>query len=626
MAIVILMFTIQASCALENDNDFNLTQTNDVNTVNNQIVDNVISNQVNDVKDELNDSADIKNSISVSSKSSVLGASNENNVLGNSSNNKKMSDLQIILQNAQPGQNIFLNGSTYGGPFSKLSIPGGVTIYGGYNPTDGIKATFDFSEYDHLKYEEDTPRINIGANSKIIGVNFVNHYFYSNKTSNPVRGRGHLLAVNAAVSFYNCTFANNTVYMKSYIINYNSKNSNGATIENCVFSNNTASVIVNIPKTATNFIVKNSLFENNKGTCNNINNSNTNSLGLCLKVGGNGAVIDNNTFINNTNATHGAALCVNAENVTISNCHMENNSARYGAAIECHKGTMKVYNTTFIGNKAYGYSVWKKDRAGGGGAIAFIGPNNYIDNCTFINNFAEKFGGAIDIHTDKEGTETMVADYTTIVNCRFENNIAQNQSGGAIYIIGNYSNITNCKFTDNSAPIGGAIQIVGFNASIYDSKFVENNAIQGGAVYIEGHDATVDNSTFTNNTATHNLGSKISDNSSKVTSGGAMYVESNNVNVFDTSFESNVAEGNYSTTGFTTGFGGALYLLGQNPDFVNVNLTQNDATLGGGVYIEGNNVDASNINLYNNTAVQGGAVYIKGDDISNKIRHSIQYT
>ena len=83
MAIVILMFTIQASCALENDNDFNLTQTTDVNTVNNQIVDdNVISNQVNDVKDELNDSADITKNVNVSSKSSVLGVSNENNVLG----------------------------------------------------------------------------------------------------------------------------------------------------------------------------------------------------------------------------------------------------------------------------------------------------------------------------------------------------------------------------------------------------------------------------------------------------------------------------------------------------------------------------------------------------------------
>ena len=143
MAIVILMFTIQASCALENDNDFNLTQTTDVNTVD----DNVISNQVNDVKDELNDSADIKNRISVSSKSSVLGVSNENNVLGNSSNYKNMSDLQIILQNAQPGQNIFLNGSTYVGKFNPIVIKNNINIYGGHNTTDGIKATLDLSEF-----------------------------------------------------------------------------------------------------------------------------------------------------------------------------------------------------------------------------------------------------------------------------------------------------------------------------------------------------------------------------------------------------------------------------------------------------------------------------------------------
>ena len=65
--------------------------------------------------------------------------------------------------------------------FQQLSIPNGVTIYGGYNPTDGIKATLDLSEYDHLKYENNTPRINFGANCKIIGVNFVNYYFYSNE-------------------------------------------------------------------------------------------------------------------------------------------------------------------------------------------------------------------------------------------------------------------------------------------------------------------------------------------------------------------------------------------------------------------------------------------------------------
>ena len=316
MAIVILMFTIQASCALENDNDFNLTQTTDVNTVNNQIVDdNVISNQVNDVKDELNDSADIKNSISVSSKSSVLGASNENNVLGNSSNTKPMTDFINLVSNAG-GKTIFLNGSTYGGSFSSsISIPKDVTIYGGYNTTDGIKATLDLSGYQIPSTQSgDIPRIKFSSNSIINGVNFVNHYFYSNDTKGKnLPGRGHVISASGAVSFYNCTFANNTVYMKCYIINYNG-NSNGVTIENCVFSNNTASVIVAVPSGSTNFIAKNNLFENNKGTCNNINDSNSNSLGLCMKVSCDGAVIDNNTFINNTNATHGAALCVNAEN------------------------------------------------------------------------------------------------------------------------------------------------------------------------------------------------------------------------------------------------------------------------------------------------------------------------
>ena len=86
-----------------------------------------------------------------------------------------------------------------------------------------------------------------------------------------------------------------------------------------------------------------------------------------------------------------------------------------------------------------------------------------------------------------------------------------------------------------------------------------------------------------------------------------MFIQSNDVNIKDTSFESNVAEGNYSTG---TGLGGGLYLFGQNPNFGNVNFTQNDATFGGGVYIEGNNIGTSNINLYNNTAVQGGAVIL----------------
>ena len=617
MAIVILMFTIQASCALENDNDFNLTQTTDVNTVNNQIVDDkVITNQVNDVKKELNDSADITKNVSVSSKSSVLGASNENNVLGRdwTPSGNTMQELASILSNAASGDNVFLQGKTFTGDFGLISIPNGINIYGGNKPDDGIKATLDLSKFQCSSSTSNKPRFQFWNTCKITGVNFVNYNFTSD---NIVPGanipeRGQIITLKAPTSFYNCTFENNTVYQKSYIISYEGGSGGRATIENCEFYNNTASVIVCIGSNGPIVRGNNNLFINNKGTINPKWDARTNSLGLCFKVSSDGCSFDNNIFINNTNAVHGSAYCVNAYNVVISNNHIENNSASYGAGIECHKGSMKVYNTTFIGNKAYGNNTMYPDRMGGGGAIAFIGPNNYIDNCTFINNSAEKFGGAMDIHT----VNSERADYTTVVNSRFENNFAENDYGGAIYIQGNNANITNCTLTNNSAPVGGAIQIVGSDAGIYDSKLVENNAIQGGAVYIEGNDATVNNSTFTNNTATHNLGSGIVDDSSKVTSGGAMFIQSNNVNIKDTSFESNVAEGNYSTTGFTTGFGGGLYLLGQNPIFDNVNFTHNDATLGGGVYIEGNNIDASNINLYNNTAVQGGAVYIDGNDTS----------
>ena len=152
MAIVILMFTIQASCALENDNDFNLTQTTDVNTVNNQIVDdNVISNQVNDVKSELNDSADITKNVSVSSKSSVLGVSNENNVLGDNwiPSGNSMRDLISVLTNdkLKDGDNVFLNGWTYTGEFEYFTIKKSINIYGGNSIDSSMKATLDLSQF-----------------------------------------------------------------------------------------------------------------------------------------------------------------------------------------------------------------------------------------------------------------------------------------------------------------------------------------------------------------------------------------------------------------------------------------------------------------------------------------------
>ena len=109
MAIVILIFTIQASCALDEDNDFNLTKTNDIDTVNVQI-----DKVNNDISDNIlvNDSQ-----ASASSAKEILGATN-NDVLGVDRHftGTTYSELRSYLQNSVfNGDNVFLDGKTFSG-------------------------------------------------------------------------------------------------------------------------------------------------------------------------------------------------------------------------------------------------------------------------------------------------------------------------------------------------------------------------------------------------------------------------------------------------------------------------------------------------------------------------------
>ena len=611
MAIVILMFTIQASCALEDDNNFNLTQTVDIE-------DNKV--QIDDLGKELVVSQEnVSNEVSVSSQKEVsngrevLGASddeelqvsNDNEVLGRPIyvTDNTLNGLKNAITSANNGDSIFLNGLTYTGSFSTLDIGKRITIYGGSSPNDDTRATIDTSKFNYAK---NSNRFLISTYPvTLIGINFVNHPV-SPTTGNEVY-RGHFLRVMSGLTMKNCDFINIGVFQKSYLIDF-SGFSYPTRIDNCQFINNSASILIATGSSTSSFTANNNRFINNSGTINDVNT--TNSLGLCIKVQTRGSTFDNNTFINNTNAVHGAAYCVNAKDVVITNNHIENNQASYGAGIECHLGYVTVRNTTFINNEASGYNGNAPGRSGTGGAIAFTGPYNYLDNCTFINNTAENYGGAMDIHRVNKGTE---AHYTTVVNSRFENNVAQNKFAGAVYIEGDYATIDGCNFTNNSAPTGGAIQLIGSDAQIIDSNFIENEAITGGACYVNGYGANVIGSKFENNRATHDLDSSITDDPSKMTCGGAMYVESNDVSIIDSSFSDNIAHGNFSDN---TGLGGALYILGQNPNFHNDNFTNNDAIRGGAVYIEGNNIGASVINLNNNTAIEGGAVYIKGNDIN----------
>ena len=220
--------------------------------------------------------------------------------------------------------------------------------------------------------------------------------------------------------------------------------------------------------------------------------------GGAMYIGGNGTVTLNNvTFIdnhaiNNESILKGGAIYINKErgNVDIKNCTFENNSASsYGGAISVNKGSITISDSKFKHN-------YLENDHGVGGAIFAYGVT--IDNCDFIDNRAGKergSGGAISSPTVK------------VNNSRFINNSAQ--FAGAI---GDYFDgmniidmvVTNSKFENNTAKIaGGAIRITndgyGADLSIDNSSFTNNNGgdYAGGAIIAVN--TSVKNSNFTGN-------------------------------------------------------------------------------------------------------------------------------
>ncbi len=490
-------------------------------------------------------------------------------------------DLQILIDNAAVGSTINLEGKTFVGNGTQISINKAITINGG---SSSNMATLDGKGLSFIFF--------IKSNDvHLLNCNFIN-------------GLGNAVYLNGNdTSISNCNFWNNNASL------YVSPAGVGFLLENCNFTDGFYKDGSNVYVRANKSTVRN---------CNFINNTIENLEGLqgyggALQIGcsdnetNEGYVINcnfiNNTVITNANDTHAGALCFRP-GIKVSNSNFINNYCnKVGGATTLHSDG-ELFNCTFINNRAGEY----------GGAIS-TGLNGddisvNITNCTFINNSAP-MGGAIQIkgHNVK------------VTNSIFEDNKANESEGGAVFIMGNDALIINSTFNNNYAEtVGAGILINGSDASVLNSSFNNNIADYGAAVYIMGSNANLFSSNFTN----HNV------------KNGSVYIRGINAYVYDSIFENNIGESgaglfieglnttlilnNFSSNN-ATAKGGAIYIDGSNAQVILSNFLNNNAIpsileegsgLGGAVYINGDNnsIDSSIFNY--NTARNGSAIYTDG--------------
>ena len=170
-----------------------------------------------------------------------------------------------------------------------------------------------------------------------------------------------------------------------------------------------------------------------------------------------------------------------------------------------------------------------------GGAISITGSAAYtIENCTFLNDWAYKSGGAIYSDSDKP---------LTIKDCIFNSNMADSEDGGAIWA-NDKLHVENSKFVSNLADsCGGAIYSL--SANINNCEFESNEAPEGGGAVYMYHSITVSNSKFKKNSVER--------------SGGAL-IAFDEAHIHGCLFESNKADGVYVTGDACSG---AVYSYGK---------------------------------------------------------------
>ena len=259
-----------------------------------------------------------------------------------------------------------------------------------------------------------------------------------------------------------------------------------------------------------------------------------------ILVGANGTLTGENLLFDKAKNGYAAGIMACGD-ITLTNCTFQNLSGTkaggalytnkgvtgrftHGGAVCCSGSTNYFTDCVFTGNTSTGKST-------NGGAIFLqnAGASAEIINCTFTENTATNYGGAVEQNNNVTDGALKIVNTTftnntakgggalltwmgdvTVENCSFEHNEATGTSGGAWYASLKTAvtyKVAGCYFGENlSAAHGGAILSTSKNATFTNCTFYKNEITGanngGGALALQG-DATIYNCTFVDNKGVH---------------------------------------------------------------------------------------------------------------------------
>ncbi len=169
--------------------------------------------------------------------------------------------------------------------------------------------------------------------------------------------------------------------------------------------------------------------------------------------------------------------CGERQSTVVQGFTITNGTADHGGALWCPAASPWILECSFVGNSAEF-----------GGAIYFAGVDSlqYVDYCTFSDNHAADYGGAIYTYSARP----------YVYECEFTGNSAGINGGAISCKTGTVASIYNSFFTSNTASDGGAIYVGTFfgsgdegleHSNIGFNWFSDNSASRGGAIFLNSY-------------------------------------------------------------------------------------------------------------------------------------------